>query len=221
MPDTIVELHQLQDLRDTPVPAPARTATGAARSVGRRFLPNTIGVLALGAVLFFTACSTHPPAGSEPVAGFDAQRYAGQWYEVARLDHSFERGLQQTTANYIPNPDGTIKVVNRGFDPGRERWKEAEGKARFTGAPDQGALKVSFFGPFYGGYNVAALDPDYQWSMVVGSNRGYFWILSRTKTLPPGVREQLLAKARALGVEVDKVLWVAQDGPALAAATKG
>lgn len=208
MPDTLVAQ------RDMPLPAPERAAPEATRAVGRRILPNTIGVLALGAVLFFTACSTHPPAGIEPVAGFDAQRYAGQWYEVARLDHSFERGLQQTTANYIPQPDGTIQVVNRGFDPGRDRWKQAEGKARFVGDTRQGALKVSFFGPFYGGYNVVALDPDYQWSMVIGSNRGYLWILSRTKTLPPGVREQLLAQAKSLGVEVDKVLWVAQDGPA-------
>ena len=146
------------------------------------------------------------------MSGFDAQRYAGQWYEIARIDHRFERGLQQTSARYTPNADGTIKVVNRGFDPGRERWKEAEGKARFVGERDEGALKVSFFGPFYGGYNVVALDADYQWSMVVGSNRGYFWILSRSKTLPPGVREQLLAKARSLGVDVDKILWVAQDG---------
>lgn len=207
MPDTLVAL------RDMPVPAPEHTDPAAARSVGRRILPNTIGVLALGAVLFFTACSTHPPAGIEPVAGFDAQRYAGQWYEVARLDHSFERGQQQTTANYTPQPDGTIQVVNRGFDPGRDRWKQAEGKARFVGDTRQGALKVSFFGPFYGGYNVVALDPDYQWSMVIGSNRGYLWILSRTKTLPPGVRERLLAQAKSLGVEVDKVLWVAQDGP--------
>lgn len=220
MPDTI----ELRAMQDTPEQHPQHAATaartGAARSAGRRFLPNTIGVLALGAVLFFTACSTHPPAGIEPVAGFDAQRYAGQWYEVARLDHSFERGLQQTTANYLLNPDGTIQVINRGYEPSRDRWKEAEGKARFAGESDKGALKVSFFGPFYGGYNVVALDPDYQWSMVVGSNRGYFWILSRTKTLPPGVREQLLAKAQALGVQVDKVLWVAQDAPAPAAPSK-
>ncbi len=208
MPDTLVAL------RDMPATAPEHVAPAATRAMGRRILPNTIGVLALGAVLFFTACSTHPPAGIEPVASFDAQRYAGQWYEVARLDHSFERGLQQTTANYIPQADGTIQVVNRGFDPGRDRWKQAEGKARFVGDTRQGALKVSFFGPFYGGYNVVALDPDYQWSMVIGSNRGYLWILSRTKTLPPGVREQLLAQAKSLGVEVDKVLWVAQDGPA-------
>ena len=102
-------------------------------------------------------------------------------------------------------------MVNRGYDPVRKVWKQAEGKGLFTGEPTEAALKVSFFGPFYGGYNVVALDPDYQWAMVVGSNLGYLWILSRTPTLPTGVRSRLMAQARAMGVDVDKVLWVEQD----------
>ena len=97
-------------------------------------------------------------------------------------------------------------------NPARQRWKESEGKARFTGDPTQAALKVSFFGPFYGGYNVVALDPQYQWAMVVGSSLDYFWILSRTPTLAQSVKDQLMAQARALGVDEQRVLWVLQDG---------
>ena len=170
-----------------------------------------IGAAAVLAVAALSACSTpRTPEGIKPVSGFDVERYLGHWHEIARIEHSFERGLIQTSATYSRNDDGTLRVVNRGYDPLSKKWKEAEGTARFVGDPTQAALKVSFFGPFYGGYNVVALDENYQWAMVVGSSKDYLWILSRTPTLPPGVRNRLLAKARALGVDIDKVLWVDQ-----------
>ena len=173
--------------------------------------PLAVGALAVLSMLALAACTTVPPAGAKPVAGFDVDRYAGHWYELARIDHRFEKGLINTSAHYSRNPDGSLKVVNRGYDPVRKVWKQAEGKGLFTGEPTEAALKVSFFGPFYGGYNVVALEPDYQWAMVVGSNLGYLWILSRTPTLPTGVRSRLMAQARAMGVDVDKVLWVEHD----------
>ncbi|MEF8690712.1 UNVERIFIED_CONTAM: lipocalin family protein, partial [Comamonas sp. A-3] len=98
----------------------------------------------------------------KPVTGFDAKRYMGTWYELARIDHSFEKDLTQVSASYSLNDDGSVAVLNRGFDSVKQKWREAEGKARFLGSPDVGALKVSFFGPFYGGYNVVSLDEDYQ-----------------------------------------------------------
>ena len=172
------------------------------------------GAAAVATLLALSACATRAPEGVQAVTGFDINRYAGRWMELARIDHRFERGLVQTSAEYSRNADGSVRVVNRGYDPKTQKWREAVGKARFIGEPGTAALKVSFFGPFWGGYHVVALDPNYQWAMVVGSNLDYFWILSRTPALPPGVRNRLLAQARALGVDIDKVLWVeqGQDG---------
>ena len=139
-------------------------------------------------VLAISGCSsTSPPPGIAPVTPFDLARYEGRWYEVARLDHSFERGMTDVSATYQRQSDGTVQVLNRGFDTGKNDWRQAEGKAKFTGDKNSASLKVSFFGPFYGGYHVAALDADYQWALVVGPDRSYCWILSRTKQLPPGV----------------------------------
>ena len=172
------------------------------------------GAAALATLLALSACATRAPDGVQAVTDFDVDRYAGRWLELARIDHRFEKGLIQTTAEYSRNADGTVRVVNRGFDPEKKQWKEAVGKAKFVQDSKTAALKVSFFGPFYGGYNVVALDPNYQWAMVIGSDLDYLWILSRVPALPPGVRNRLLAKARAMGVDVDKVHWVdqGQDG---------
>lgn len=161
-----------------------------------------------------TACSTAPPEGVTVVTPFDVSRYVGTWYEIARLDHSFERGMTDVSATYRALPDGAIEVVNRGYDPAKERWRDATGKALFTGDPNTGSLKVSFFGPFYGGYHVIALDQaGYQWSMVAGPDRDYLWILARDRVLPSDVRERLVAQARALGFPVDRLIWVKQDRP--------
>lgn len=157
------------------------------------------------------ACSPLPPKGIEPVSPFALERYLGKWYEIARLDHSFERGLSDIQAVYSLNPDGSVRVLNRGYDVERKAWREAVGRAVFTCSPDQGALKVSFFGPFYGGYNVIALDPAYRWAMVMGPDRSYLWILSRDRKLAEPVREMLVQKARAVGIDTDKLIWVSQQ----------
>jgi apolipoprotein D and lipocalin family protein len=183
-------------------------STPARRS--NAFWPLVVSGAALAALLALSACSTpRAPEGIQPVTGFDIDRYAGHWHEVARIDHSFERGLTQASATYTRNSDDTVKVVNRGYDPVRKQWKEAEGTARFVGEPTRAALKVSFFGPFYGGYNVVALDENYQWAMVVGSSTDYVWILARTPTLTADVREHLLERASAMGIEASRLLWAA------------
>lgn len=177
---------------------------------GRGWPLALAGAAAVVTLLALSACATRPPAGVQPVGNFDVQRYAGHWIELARIDQRFEKGLVQTSADYTPNADGTVAVVNRGYDPKKKEWRSVQGKARFLGDPETAALKVSFFGPFYGGYNVVALDPNYQWAMVMGSDTDALWILSRTPALPPGVRNRLLAQARAWGVDLDKVHWVDQ-----------
>ncbi len=156
-----------------------------------------------------SGCSTAPPEGVTAVTPFDVRRYEGRWYEIARLDHSFERGLTDVRATYRLQTDGSVEVVNRGYDPKKGAWREAVGRALFTGDPNRGSLKVSFFGPFYGGYHVVALDQQqYAWSLVIGPNRDYLWILAREKQLPEDVRARLLEEARRLGVDVGQLIWV-------------
>lgn len=172
----------------------------------------TLGLVAVAGLALYATRNPRIPQGIHPVEDFELQRYLGKWYEVARIDHSFEKGLQRTQAEYSLLPNGRIQVVNRGYDPKRGEWKISFGKAMPTIRPDVAALKVSFFGPFYGGYNVVALDDKYRWAMVIGDKLDYFWILSRTPTLPDGVQERLLHHAQQLGVDLTKVLWVHQDG---------
>jgi len=163
--------------------------------------------------LLLSSC-TSIPDGLQAVTPFELQRYLGRWYEIARLDHSFERGLSQVTADYSLRADGGVRVINRGYSAANKEWKQAEGKAYFVGPADRGHLKVSFFGPFYGAYAVLDLDQaGYQYSLVSGPDRSYLWILARTRTLPPEVQERLLAKAAALGFDTRQLLFVTHQPP--------
>jgi apolipoprotein D and lipocalin family protein len=149
------------------------------------------------------------PKTVTPVDNFDTERYLGTWHEIARLDHSFERGLEQVTANYTLRDDGGVKVLNRGYSTEKQAWKEAEGKAYLVGDDNIGHLKVSFFGPFYGSYIVVDLDPDYQYSLVSGPNYDYLWILARTPTLEKATLDRLVAKANALGFDTRELIYPA------------
>ena len=168
--------------------------------------------IALACTLFLGGCaSSTPPEGMVAVSPFELQRYQGRWYELARLDHRFERGLSDVSATYIPKADGSVQVRNRGFDASSKQWREAFGQALFTGLPSIGSLRVSFFGPFYGGYHVVALDADYGWSLIVGPDRSYCWILARDKQLAPAQREAITKRAQALGIDTDALIWVKQE----------
>jgi apolipoprotein D and lipocalin family protein len=163
--------------------------------------------LTLFAIFVLAGC-TGVPEGVETVDGFELDRYLGTWYEIARLDHRFERGLSDVTATYSMRDDGGVRVVNRGRNEEGE-WDEAEGKAYFVDAPDQGRLKVSFFGPFYGGYNVIELDKaGYEYSLVSGPDRSYLWILARTPELDQQTLDRLVSKARKLDYPVDELIYV-------------
>ena len=167
--------------------------------------------LALFALLLVSCTGT--PEGISPVTGFDLQRYLGNWYEIARLDHSFERGMSQVSADYSLNGDGSVKVVNRGYLADKDEWKEAIGKAKFVGAEDVGHLKVSFFGPFYGGYVIYELDhQDYQYAFVTSYNRDYLWLLSRTPQISDALKQQFVQQAEALGFDTAALIWVEQAG---------
>lgn len=161
--------------------------------------------------LFLTAC-VGLPENVEPVRGFEIERYLGKWYEIARLDHSFERGLTKVSAEYSLRKDGGIKVINRGFDSKKNEWGEAIGKAYFVSEPDIGALKVSFFGPFYGGYNILELDKEnYHYSLVAGPDFSYLWILARSPDLEQTIIDSLVKKAKELGFPTEQLIFVSHD----------
>ncbi len=152
------------------------------------------------------------PEDLKAVNNFDLNRYLGTWYEIARLDHRFERGLNNISADYTMNTNNSIKVINKGWNVTDQKWEQAEGKAYFVEQPDIGRLKVSFFGPFYGGYNIIDLDKkNYSYAMVTGPDKSYFWILSRTKQLPKATLEALINRAKVLGFPIDKFIFVNQD----------
>lgn len=173
---------------------------------------NLIRNLMTGIVtlLIFNACTTIPK-GVTAVKPFDKEKYLGKWYEIARMDFRFERNLNNTTANYSVNDDGTIKVLNRGYNYVKKEWSEAVGKAKFVGDQNTAMLKVSFFGPFYGGYNVIALDAEYKYALVAGQDLSYLWILSRETTIPDDVKHNYLEIAEGLGFKTSELLWIEHD----------
>jgi apolipoprotein D and lipocalin family protein len=166
------------------------------------------GALAAPLLWLLTACQGSMPDGAEAVTAFDLNRYLGKWYEIARLDHSFERGLTRVTAAYSLRDDGGVRVLNRGYDAKKRQWNEAEGKAYFVEGPDIGRLKVSFFGPFYGAYNIIELDHEnYRYAMIIGNGTKYLWILAREPRLDPAVLARLLGQARGLGFDTDQLIY--------------
>ena len=165
-------------------------------------------ILLLGCTIL-TACSG-TPAGVEPVRDYDLSKYLGTWYEVARLDHRFERGMEQVTATYSLLEDGSVRVLNRGFIAEKGMWKDAEGKARLAGDADTGHLEVSFFGPFYSSYVVFELDEVYQYAFVSGPSHSYLWFLSRTPQVSPELKAHFQQRTAELGFDLDELIWVAQ-----------
>lgn len=170
-------------------------------------VPVSIGIMGL---LVLNSCSVGIPDKATAVQNFDSDKYLGKWYEIARFDYRFEKNLNQVTANYSKNPDGTIKVDNKGYDYVKKEWKQSIGEARFVNSENEARLKVSFFKPFWAGYNVIELDDDYKYALVVGNNLKYLWILSREKTIPDHVKNKYLEKAKEIGYNTGELIWVEQ-----------
>lgn len=145
------------------------------------------------------------------ITAFDLERYLGKWYEVARYDHAFERGLVGTTAEYTRRGDGKIKVLNSGYlDTLDGSYQQSVGKAKPNSNGKPGQLRVSFFGPFYGDYYILDLAPDYSYSVVGSSSPRYLWILSRTPHLSPEVKTRIVDNLQRRGYDTDKLIWVEQ-----------
>ncbi|MBY0474736.1 MAG: lipocalin family protein [Nitrosomonas sp.] len=152
------------------------------------------------------------PSDIAPVDGFELDKYLGKWYEIARLDHSFERGLDQVTAVYSLRDDGGVRVINKGFSKVKNKWKEAEGKAYFMRNQQVGYLKVSFFGPFYGAYIVFELDQeDYQYAFVTSYDKSYLWLLARTPAVSEELIHRFVQQANALGFATDQLIFPEQN----------
>ena len=166
--------------------------------------------LALGLVLLVTGCEEKKPQKVTPVENFKLNEYLGTWYEIVRLEHRFEKGMEAISATYSMREDGGVKVLNKGYKTEEKEWSEAEGKAYFVKSPNEGFLKVSFFGPFYGSYIV--MDTDYKtYTMISGPDLSYFWILSRKPTLDEKTLDRLLAKAKEAGFDTSKLIYPDQS----------
>ena len=175
-------------------------------------MTRTLILSALTGIVFITlkSCASIP-SGVIAVKPFDKDKYLGKWYEIARMDFRFERNLNKVTAEYSLNENGTVKVDNRGYYFIAMKWKQATGKAKFAGAMDVAMLKVSFFGPFYSGYNVIAIDDKYKYALVAGKNLKYLWLLSRETTMPEDIKQSYLNLAKESGYDVSALLWTVQD----------
>jgi len=169
-------------------------------------------LISISLLTFLLSACTGIPKGVQPVDKFNLDRYLGKWYEIARLDHSFERGLENITAEYSLRSDGGVRVLNQGYSEENRNWKKAEGKAFFVDSSDQGHLKVSFFGPFYGSYIIFDLDREnYSYAFVSGPDTSYLWLLSRTPTVTPQILNRFKEQSKSLGFDIDKLIYVKHD----------
>lgn len=169
-----------------------------------------ISTFAVILIIGLSSCATIPK-GAVAVSPFDKAKYLGKWYEIARIDFVYEKDLNNTTAEYSLNDNGTIKVDNKGYNTKKGINTQAIGKAKFVGKDTIGMLKVSFFGPFYGGYNVIAIDADYKYALVAGGNLKNLWILSRENTIPDDIKANYLKVAENAGYNTADLLWVVHD----------
>lgn len=163
------------------------------------------------AILFVVKGCSYKPSNVHGVSDFNPEKYMGVWYEIARFDFRFEKDLDNVSAVYTLNDKGDIEVLNSGYNYKKQQWEKAQGLAKSVAGKDIGELKVSFFGPFYSGYNVLSIEDNYSYGLVGGKDLDYLWILSREKQIPEQVKTAFLQKASSLGYDTTKLIWVKQD----------
>lgn len=166
------------------------------------------GFILVGGIMAALKMRQTIPEGAIPVKPFDKNKYLGKWYEIARMDYRFEKNMNNTMAEYSQNSDGSIKVINSGYNYKKQKIERVVGKALFVKDPEEARLKVTFFGPCYSGYNVIAIDTDYKYALVAGRNLRYLWILSRETTIPEDIKKSYLEKAAEIGYDTSKLVWV-------------
>ncbi len=171
------------------------------------FLKGQLRLVGVGLLGIFILGCVGIKSGMQPVQDFELPRYLGKWYEIARLDHSFERGLSKVTAEYSLRDDGGINVLNTGYSASEQSWESAEGKAYFARDTDEGYLKVSFFGPFYGSYVIFELQENYEYAFVASYNSSYLWLLARTPTVEQAVLDEFIRQAKQHGFNTDELIF--------------
>lgn len=161
-------------------------------------------------IVFINSCNgQNTMIDKTVVADLDIDRYLGKWYEIARFDHSFERGLVGVTAEYSYRKDGKIKVVNAGFKENLNgKRTEAIGKAKIPDTNTPAKLKVSFFWFFYADYLILELDDNYQWAIIGSSSDKYLWILSRTPQINSQLYDEMLVLIKKRGYDTNKLIKV-------------
>lgn len=170
-----------------------------------------IGTTLLFIILTALSSCSSIPKNAKPIENFEVNRYLGTWYEIARFDFRFEKNLDNTVAQYSLDKKGNVNVLNSGYNYIKDEWRSAKGTAKFRGDKSTAALKVSFFGPFYSGYNVIALDTNYQYALIAGKSLDYLWILSREKTIPEDIKQKYLKVATDVGYDTSNIIWVKHD----------
>ena len=178
------------------------------KDLKKAVIPVALGILGIA---FLNSCSVGIPKGAMAVQHFNAKKFLGKWYEMARFDYRFEKNLNNVTATYTMKDNGNIKVDNRGYDYVTKKWKESVGEAKFVKNDKVAELKVSFFKPIWAGYNVIDIDEDYKYALIAGNNLDYLWILSREKIIPAEYKQRFLAKAKSIGYNTDQLIWVEHD----------
>ena len=172
---------------------------------------SVIAAVGIVGLALLSSCSVGIPKGATAVQNFNSEKYLGKWYEIARFDFRFERGLNNVTATYSMKDNGNIKVDNRGYNFEKKKWSQSTGEAKFVDKENVARLKVSFFKPIWAGYNVIDMDEDYKYALVAGNNLDYLWILSREKMIPAEYKKRFLDKAKSIGYNTDNLIWVEHD----------
>lgn len=175
-----------------------------------RFLYRICVILGIS-LLVFSCNKAVIPEKAKPIDNFEVERYLGTWYEIARFDFRFEKDLDNTSAQYSLDEQGDVIVLNSGYNYVKKEWEKAIGKAKFRGDNKVGALKVSFFGPFYSGYNIVALDEQYKYALIAGKDLDYLWILAREKSMPEEIKEKYIKIAEEIGYDTSRLIWVKHD----------
>jgi apolipoprotein D and lipocalin family protein len=166
--------------------------------------PVLLSLFAAGTLLL-SACAPEPTPVAEPVKQLNVERYMGTWYEIARLPHSFQEGLQQVTAEYRLNRDGSFEVTNRGYNDAEGEWETAIGLAEPIDGMEAG-FTIQFQWPFKGGYYVAELGDNYDYAVVVSNDKEFFWLLARDPGMPRWLIDQNLAQAAQWGIDVEQII---------------
>jgi apolipoprotein D and lipocalin family protein len=167
-------------------------------------------VAVLAAVCF--AGQAMAAAAPEPIKPVDPRRYVGRWYEIARIQNMLEKNCQAPTSDWQKEPDGDFSVVQScrlGSPSGPLKVWRAAGRIIDGGRNTK--IRVGFFGGFiHQDYWIVDRADDYSWCIMSTPTSKYVWIMSRRPVLATAQKDALVARARELGYDTDKLIYSEQ-----------